>query len=277
MSTIEDKKPKEDFPAIASVLRDLGRQFLSHVKVLQQALHEAAEAAQPFFANLQANIKALPGRITDVQRTLARRGWFLLPNAPAMKLINLVEEYSSAGRMIELDELMMRYIDSQLDEIEADLVSRYPARAALFEEAIKAHRQEMYASSITVLLSQADGICVDLLGQKLFSMETGKGGIPQPKTKRVIESYGVSVFQEMMLEPLLSGSGMGAGEKAKGFYPDSPNRHIVMHGIDTTYPSHMNSTKVISLVAYFGGIVHEIIEEVKVASASNSSTPVRPT
>ncbi len=103
-----------------------------------------------------------------------------------MSFINLVEEHSVAGRMKELDELMTRYIDSQLSEIEAELVARYPKRAALFGEAFKAHRLEMYASSITVLLSQPDGICLDLLGQKFFSMETGKGGVQQPKTKRVI-------------------------------------------------------------------------------------------
>lgn len=272
MSTKEDKDSKEAVPAIGAVLRDLGQKFLRHANVLQQALNEVAEAARPFLANLQANMKALPGRVTEVQRTLARRGWFLPPKAPAMSLINLVEEYSAAGRMNELDELMLKYIDSQLDEIETDLVSRYPKRAALFEEAIKAHRQKMYASSITVLLSQVDGICIDLLGEKFFSMETGKGGVTQPKTKRVIESYEVSVFQEMMLEPLLSGSGMGAGERAQSSYPDSLNRHTVMHGIDTTYPSPMNSAKVISLVVYFSGVVYEIIEDVKAASVSNSST-----
>jgi len=147
---------------------------------------------------------------------------------------------------------MTKYIESPLDKIEADLIARYPNRAALFEEAFKAHRLEMYASSISILLSQADGLCIDSFGQKFFSMETVKGGVKQPKTKKIIQAYGASVLQQMMLEPVLSGSGMGAGEKEQGCYSDSPNRHTVVHGIDTTYPSKMNSAKAASLVAYLG-------------------------
>jgi hypothetical protein len=276
MGMPENKETNEAEPSIGSILRELGQQFQQYVKVLQQAAHEAMEVARPFFANLQANMGALPGRITATHQTLARRGWFFPPLAPAMTFINLVEEYCAAGRMKELDELMMSYIDSKLDEIEAELVARYPNRAVLFEEAFKAHRQEMYASSITVLLSQADGICVDLLGQKLFSMEMVSGGVQQPKTKKVIESYGAGVLQEMMLEPLLSGSGMGAGERAQGSYPDSLNRHTVMHGIDTTYPSRMNSAKVISLMAYLSGTAHEIIEKIKSVSVPDSSNTTSP-
>ena len=59
-----------------------------------------------------------------------------------MTFLKLVEEHSAKGRMKELDELMTNYIDSQLNEIEKDLVARYPNRAALLVEAFKAHRLE---------------------------------------------------------------------------------------------------------------------------------------
>jgi len=275
MNTEEPKQPNEGMAEIVTSLRALGQQLIKGMQEFQRVFDEVVKNAGPFLANLEANVKAIPGRTIAVQQTLARRGWFLPPRAPAMTFINLVEERSASSQMKELDALMTDYIDSKLSEIEDDLVARYPKRKALFEEAFKAHRQGMYASSITVLLSQADGICADLLGEKFFSMEMVKGGVKQPKTKKVIESYGAGMLQEMMLEPLLSGSGMVASEKDQASYPDSLNRHTVMHGIDTVYPSRMNSAKAISLVAYLGGIAHKIIEEMKsgATAASRSIIP----
>ena len=266
MSNEERKQPNEDPQAIGSILRDLGQRLIPRMRAFERSLREVAKAAEPYLANLLENIKTLSDRTSAVQQTLAQRGWFIPPKVPAITFLNLVEKHSAAGRMKELDELMTTYVDSQVSIIEADLIARYPNRAALFEEAFKAHRLEMYASAVTILLSQADGICIDSLGQKFFSMETVKGGVKQPKTKRVIQSYGAGVLQEMMLQPLLSGSGMGASEEEQSSYSDSLNRHTVMHGIDTTYPSKMNSAKAISLVAYLGGVAQEIIEKMKLGS-----------
>jgi hypothetical protein len=269
MSNEERKQPNDNVQALASALRDLRQQLIPRVQAFERTLRELVVAAKPYLINLVENVKALPARTANVQRILARRGWFIPPKVPAMAFLKLVEEHSANGRMKELDELMTKYIDSQLSEIEEDLIARYPNRAALFVEAFKAYRIEMYASSITVLLSQADGICIDSLGQKFFSMET-VAGVKQPKTKKVIEAYGAGALQEMMLEPLFSGTGMGAGEKEQASYADSPNRHTVMHGIDTTYPSKINSAKVISLVAYLGSTAQRTIKEMKLGSENDT-------
>ena len=142
----------------------------------------------------------------------------------------------------------MCVIENHLVETETQLTTAYPKRAAIFKEAFEAHRKEMYAASTTLLFTQADGICADTFGSKLlFSTEQGKGDVKQPKTRKVIESYHPDAIHMMLLESLLSGSGMSAGEKDQTMFPDSLNRHTIMHGIDTDYPSRMNSAKVISL------------------------------
>ena len=269
MSNEDHKQPNENANGLGSALRDLGQQLIPRLQEFERTLRELMVAAKPYLANLVKNVKALPARTAEVQRILARRGWFIPPRVPAMTFLKLVEEHSAKERMKELDELMTNYIDSQLNEIEKDLVARYPNRAAFFVEAFKAHRLEMYASSITVLLSQADGICIDSLGQKFFSIET-VAGVKQPKTKKVIEAYGAGALQEMMLEPLLSGSGMGASEKEQALYSDSLNRHTVMHGIDTTYASKVNSAKAISLVAYLGSTAQRTIKEMKSRSENGT-------
>jgi len=267
MSNEEHTRPTEEPQPLGSVLADLGHRLIPRLQAFERSLRAFAVAAEPYLRNFLENVRTVPGRVSGVQQILARRGWFIPPEVPAMAFLNLVEEHYAAGRMKDLDDLMTKYIESQLDKIEADLVARYPKRAGLFEEAFKAHRLEMYASSISILLSQADGLCIDSFGQKFFSMETVKGGVKQPKTKKIIEAYGASVLQQMLLEPLLSGSGMGAGEKEQASYSDSPNRHTVVHGIDTTYPSKINSAKAVSLVAYLGSTIQKTIEEMKLKSA----------
>jgi hypothetical protein len=268
MSNEEHRQPPEEAQPLGSVLADLGHRLIPRLQAFERSLRAFAVTAEPYLRNFLENVRTVPSRVSAVQQILARRGWFIPPEVPAMAFLNLVEEHNAAGRMKDLDDLMTKYIESQLDKIEADLIAKYPNRAALFEEAFKAHRLEMYASSISILLSQADGLCIDSFGQKFFSMETVKGGVKQPKTKKIIQAYGASVLQQMMLEPLLSGSGMGAGEKEQGCYSDSPNRHTVVHGIDTTYPSKMNSAKAASLVAYLGSTIQKTIEEMKLKSAS---------
>lgn len=65
----------------------------------------------------------------------------------------------------------------------------------------------------------------------------------------------------MMLEPLMTRGGMSANRQELDQYPESLHRHQILHGIDLTYPSKLNSLKVISLVGYLGGLVKEIITE----------------
>ena len=100
-------------------------------------------------------------------------------------------------------------------------------------------------------------------------MET-VAGVKQPKTKRVIEAYGAGALQEMMLESLLSGSGVGASEKEQALYSDSLNRHAVMHGIDTTYSTKTVSAKAISLVAYLGSTAQRTIKGMKLGSKNGT-------
>lgn len=195
MSNEEHTQPTEETQPLGPALADLGHRLISGLQSFERSLRAFAVAAEPYIRNFLENVRRVPGRVSAVQQILARRGWFIPPEVPAMALLNLVEEHNAAGRMKDLDDLMTKYIESQLDKIEADLVTRYPNRAALFEEAFKAHRLEMYASSISILLSQADGLCIDSFGQKFFSMETVKGGVKQPKTKKIIQAYGASVLQ----------------------------------------------------------------------------------
>jgi len=112
-----------------------------------------------------------------------------------------------------------------------------------------------------VFFAQADGICIELLGKKFFSKERNSD---DPLTRKVVEALPIERFVSVLLEPLKTRGGVSANWKEEALYPDIVNRHRVLHGIDTAYPSKVNSLKAISLVGYLGGLAHEIINEAKV-------------
>jgi len=99
------------------------------------------------------------------------------------------------------------------------------------------------------LLAQADGVCVDMFGEKLFSKQNGK-----PKTaNKVREIVGDNYILEGVVEFLLSGSALmlypnEMKEKRKDSNYSVLNRHEIMHGADKNYGSETNSLKAISLI-----------------------------
>jgi hypothetical protein len=111
-----------------------------------------------------------------------------------------------------------------------------------------------------LLLTQADGIVIEVLGKPFFSKERSS---QDPRTRKLIEDLRLGMYTEILLEPLMTRGGMSAGDQELGQYPDSLHRHQILHGIDTTYASKLNSLKVISLVGYLAGLAKGIIVQAK--------------
>jgi len=80
----------------------------------------------------------------------------------------------------------------------------------------------------------------------------------------------LEVFEEALLEPLMTKGGVSATDTELGQYPDSLHRHQILHGKDTNYATKTNSLKAISLVGYMGGLVKDTIEEIRAKRASGS-------
>ena len=115
----------------------------------------------------EANTARLPQDIQDESKLLAERGWYMDPHFPLASLRTLVADFE-CGRAREIDEQLVEYYRNLQPWTEERLLRKYPHRSAAMEQAFEAHTSGKYYLSIPVLLAQADGICVDLLGSKLF-------------------------------------------------------------------------------------------------------------
>jgi len=164
-----------------------------------------------------------------------------------------------------IDNALSNCVEQNIDSNETILCHAFPHRAAIFKEAFDCHREGKYASSITLLLTQADGLVIEALGTPFFSKERASS---YPRTRKRIEDLELDVYTEMLLEPLMSRGGMSANTQELEHYPDSLHRHQILHGIDTAYQTKINSLKVISLVGYLRGLARGIIDEAKQSASS---------
>lgn len=257
-----DKSNNSFIEQFQSCIKNVG----AGIEAFKKRANEIAVIVQPALDRLRANMQLIPERTKNLQRNLAKRGWYLLPQTPMTfyKFENESEETTD-----EVDSSMTQLVEHYLSEVESDLIAEFPDRAAIFREAFQAHRDGKYASAIALLLTQADGIVSDVLGRSFFSKERNS---PDPRTRILIEDLQLDVYREMMLEPLMTRGGVSANEQELHLYPDSLHRHQILHGLDTSFPSKINSLKAISLVGYLGGLAKDIIVDAKAANnAANAN------
>lgn len=246
---------------------NLGAQIREGVRLLaeiaariQRQFDETMVTLRTVIMKISEGLEMLPERTVNLQRLLAERGWFISSDLPMSPIFSL-ESAFAANRGDVVDDFMSALVERHLEEIQTQLESNYSSRSAIFRDAFEAHRTGKYALSIPVFLAQADGICIDLLGKKFFSKERNSD---DPQSRKAVEALAVETFADLLLEPLKTRGGMSANQREEALYPDILNRHRVLHGIDTQYPSKLNSLKAISLVGYLGGLAHKIITDAKI-------------
>ena len=191
--------------------------------------------------------KKIPSNIKDLSKRVAAKGWFLpFDDIDLLAIPDLAKKDDK-----EIENFLVEYYKNKADEIIESSKTVFPDRYKLFQSALNVHKQENYNASIPLLLAQADGVCVDMFGEKLFSKQKGKPKTANVVQKKVLDNY----ILEAVVEPLLSGSALTLNpnemkEKRKDSNYSVLNRHEIMHGADKIYGSEINSLKAISLINY---------------------------
>lgn len=213
-------------------------------KQIQQYQKSLSGIITPAFEELQRSFRELPPKIQEALLLLAQHGWYLDLNMPLPNLWDIKEAISS-GEIDEVEEALVEYFESQLDEIENSFSAQFPHRSHIIASAFKAHRNGEYFLSIPVLLAQTDGICKEVVDQYLFMKKDKK-----PRTATYVEQIAADTYKAALLSPLAASTPIGASEheREQGF--NLLNRHLVLHGESLGYGSKVNSLKAISLVNY---------------------------
>ena len=211
---------------------------------IKAAFDEVGEKLTEIVNAVKIALDRLPPELQQLIPLLADRGWFVSDEIPVSILPTLKKQFELEN-FEKVDECMASCIREAAPAILASAKKEFPHRMEILSAAFKAHTAKEYELSIPVLLIQAEGICQDILSVKLFSKKKGV-----PVTKSALEPFLNNPLTQALLSPLMAGCGITANEKERQKYPDTLNRHEILHGIDVGYGSETNALRAISLLGY---------------------------
>lgn len=200
-------------------------------------------------AEAGVRLKKLPDELKPAISEMAKRGWYI----SAEMGISELQEFRSAIESEDfehLDDSMQSWIDAEIENILRRACRQFPNRQSIISSAIRAHISGDFSLSVPVLLIQTEGMCIETFGVKLFSTNNGI-----PAMRSVVEDLIDSPLSEVFLLPMQEQFGITAKEKIRHQFPEAPNRHEILHGIDTGYMSRKTSSKALSLLEYFLTVV----------------------
>lgn len=226
---------------------------IENKELLEALLKKYPALSEEFYESMrQINsiIEKIPEGYKQLLNKLASHGWFMdlwidQFNVAKNLVINEINNSDS------LDLFMCKYFKSKSNDIKKTLCKRFSSRAKIIETAFKAHKRREFELSIPVFLAQSDGICLDLIGEKLFSKHKKK-----VKTEKWIVKNIPYGLMRALLEPLCTPNPISASERESTEYPNIFNRHKILHGIDTEYANEVNSFKAISLLNYVANFLY---------------------
>ncbi|WP_194777918.1 hypothetical protein [Pararhodonellum marinum] len=217
---------------------------------------ELREILKNFPERLARSLKILEKETPSGILELSNYGWYLgydsIPTAP----VELGRKLKK-GNSKEVDEILIEYYEGELDNMEKRIVNRNPNRKLIIEEAFENHRNKRFFSSIVLSLTQIDGLCYDEAKKLYF-----KNNIQLQRTKKIYkpeieekisekEKFIIKGFEIPLNQPT------GINEKTDNIsrFPIRLNRHEILHGMDYSYGTKINSLKVISLWNYINDII----------------------
>lgn len=201
------------------------------------------------------NLAELPEAIEVASKALAGRGWYIDYEFPVAHLRPILECFNQ-GQEDQIDTHLCRYFKDALPSLEEHLCSAYPTRATALGQAFGALRNDQHFLAVPVLLAQADGICSEVLGDKLFQKRNGR-----PRVADKIEALSLDDASGVFLSVLKLPGGVGASEEFRASYPNCLNRHEILHGLDSSYGTEINGWKALSLLSFVGLLARRIVRQ----------------
>lgn len=238
--TNEPRPPADDFAQRVQALVLAGR----NVGRLVTAITEAFQRARPGIISLIEAVQRMPDVMQAALVRLANEGWYLdwegmSLQEPAELAVAYLE-----GRRQEVEERLVEHYRRRLPEIEEGLVEAFPPRAHIFRQSFNAHRQGLYCVSVPTLLAQADGVCLELLGEHFFMKSRGQ------KAEQFEKLASLDVLTKSMLAPFFSKTSIRLTDKKRPEGFDKLNRHLVLHGESLDYGTEVRSLQAVAFLYY---------------------------
>jgi Protein of unknown function (DUF1419) len=274
-------QPRWDQTLVGNAFADSLRSVQSFQSVFQSEIVRAQHAIHHGFDDLAKQIEALspklpslteisnfwlefPARVKENLVALAEAGWYLDAETDTYDIVQFKEELENSTAE-EINSNLAQYFRSSLDRIEASLCEDHPTRAHLIREAFSAHREGKYGLSIPALFAQADGICYDLTGYQIFA----RNGI-----HRFARRINPEALERAYLEPLIRAIPITESSQQRRARIPQLNRHAVMHGESTEFPTEENGLKAISFINFVSHVLGMAVSrQIEIAASLENEEP----
>lgn len=196
--------------------------------------------------------------IRESSRIFAEENWFISPDFPAATAVEIAFKKEDGG-FTDFDETVAYWYRKNFDSIGNQLVSTFPRRKEILEQAFNLHREEKYEVAIPIFLIQADGICYEIFGDELFRIKS-KG----LKVKAKLSEHEKGWLKGAALEPLRHLFPLARTVNWNSKQNGSLNRHAILHGRSLGYGTEINSLKCFSLLSFLEGVKTAYDEDSKI-------------
>ncbi len=214
-------------------------------------LHESIKKAiRDTDIDFRAIVRAMEedkARFPEEMQILAEHGWYVQPQMTPRQHREICSALV-AGWTEEVERVLVKHFNAELNKIEDKLCRHTPKRERIFKSAFAAHRRGDFASSIPLMLAQADGICRDYTGGHLFTgRHTLQAWVNAGKPSMLM--YFAALVE---VTPII------ASEKERLVKPVGFSRHAIMHGESTDYDTAGNGARAVSLLVYIDWVLGEL-------------------
>ena len=190
---------------------------------------------------LQSVIVRLPDS-KDYRKALLKAadlGWYFPIHTWDAEEIFKVESLIDNQKFQSVNQILIPFYKDRLKDLENELLKRFPKRGKVLSAAFQAHNGKAYELSIPIFISQAEGIFYDQTGEFYFRKKNKK----QTWINALNDPYLIDILSNLVDETALT-----IHSSKMSNYPSGINRHLILHGLDSKYPSRLNSFKAISFL-----------------------------
>ena len=199
----------------------------------------------PFSPEIISQIKASLERYEALQKNngfikLANLGWYIngkMTLAQAAWLMNLAIE----EEIVTINNYLISHYNKEM-ELRAKFIEKSNSkRCLIIKEGIDCHLLEKYNASVSLFLSQADGICKGLLFKTREKKKELKKFVDEKEDNKFFEDILKTILRVNKIDEYFSKD----SDSSTGL-----NRHAVLHGYDTDFGTELNSLKAFSLLLF---------------------------
>lgn len=196
-----------------------------------------------------------PDNMRQLLPYLLERGWYLSYELPIF-MVNKCYDLMSKNKHDEIEDIMCKFSRSRIDNVKKELISFWPHRYGVLNDAFEAHSNGKYTLSIPVMIVQAEGIACEIFSIEQFFSQKAGDNIKKNEMYKLISVDGQLNIINFSIEASVSNKSIIATKVERDKLRQNStmlniyNRHEILHGEAVAYATEGNALRSVMLLDF---------------------------